>query len=99
MLYFEDFEVGRKVRVGKYLVTREEIIEFGRRWDQAPYHIDEEAAKRSVFGGLIAPGPFVMAIQTWLLHKQPEPAAALGRIASDDLRFPEPGAPRRPDLS
>lgn len=93
MIYFEDFEAGRKVRVGEYLVTKEEILEFGRRWDQAPYHTDDEAAKQSIFGGLIAPGPLVMAIQTWLLHKQPEPTAAMGRVASDDLRFPNPVRP------
>ncbi|MFC2027767.1 MaoC/PaaZ C-terminal domain-containing protein [Chloroflexota bacterium] len=90
MIYFEDFEMGWTTTVGEYLVTKEEILEFGKRWDQAPYHIDEKAAESSIFGGLIAPGAFVMAIQTWLLHKQEDVTAALGRLDSNELRFPNP---------
>ncbi|MFO8010370.1 MAG: MaoC/PaaZ C-terminal domain-containing protein [Dehalococcoidia bacterium] len=92
MKYWEDFVIGER-RIGRddYLVTREEIIEFGRRWDPAPFHADEEAAKASVFGGLIAPGPYLLAIQTWLMHRyeqrEGEVTAAIARVATDDLRF------------
>ncbi len=93
MNYFEDFEIGWKTTVGEYLVKKEEILEFGKRWDQAPFHIDEEAAKASVFGGLVALGAYIMAIQTCLIHKQEEETAALGRLGSEELRFPNPVRP------
>lgn len=94
MIYFEDFKIGEKTAdTDEYLVTEEEILEFGRRWDQAPYHIDKEAAQNSVFGGLVAPGAFIMAIQTWLLHRQEDTTAALGRLGSEELRFPNPVRP------
>lgn len=93
MIYFEDFEIGQQTTVGEYLVKKEEILEFGKRWDQAPYHIDEKAAESSIFGGLVAPGAFIMAIQTWLLHRQEDDTAALGRLGSEELRFPNPVRP------
>jgi acyl dehydratase len=93
MIYFEDFQVGKRTTVGEYVITREEILEFGRRWDQAPFHIDEEAARDSLFGGLVAPGAHIMAIQTCLLHQQEEETAALGRLGTDDMRFPNPARP------
>ena len=93
MIYFEDFEIGWKTTVGEYLVTKKEILEFGKRWDPAPFHIDEEVAKASVFGGLVAPGAFIMAIQTCLIHQQEEETAALGRLGSEELRFLNPVRP------
>ncbi len=93
MIYFEDFQVGKIAMIGEYMVTKEEILEFGKRWDQAPYHIDEKIAKNSIFGGLVAPGAYIMAIQTWLLHRQEDDAAALGRLGSEELRFPNPVRP------
>lgn len=93
MIFFEDFEIGDKYTGrAEYEVTEAEILEFGRRWDQAPYHTDAELARESIFGGLVAPGAFIIAIETWLLHKMDEDrtelTAALGRLGTDDLRFP-----------
>ncbi len=56
MKYLEDFEVGQVFEYGSYKVTREEIIEFGTKYDPQYFHIDPEAAKQSIFGGLIASG-------------------------------------------
>jgi acyl dehydratase len=55
-LYFEDFRPGQEVDLGSHTVTEEEIIGFARQWDPQPFHVDPEAAKESVFGGLIASG-------------------------------------------
>ena len=49
-LYFEDVEVGDSSMAGPYLVTKNKIIQFAKQFDPVPRHIDEEAAKRSVFG-------------------------------------------------
>ena len=55
-LHFEDFEPGRVLELGSVAVTEREIVEFARRYDPQPFHLDPEAAKESVFGGLIASG-------------------------------------------
>ena len=55
-IYYEDVVPGAKNRIGSYHVTQEEIIEYSRKWNPLPFHIDEEAAKQSIFGGLIASG-------------------------------------------
>ena len=55
-LHFEDFEPGQVYELGTRLVTEREIVAFGREWDPQPFHVDPEAAKESVFGGLIASG-------------------------------------------
>jgi acyl dehydratase len=55
-LYFEDFQPGQVFELGSHTVTEEEIVAFARRWDPQPFHVDPEAAKETVFGGLIASG-------------------------------------------
>ncbi|WP_317201565.1 MaoC family dehydratase [Janthinobacterium sp.] len=55
-LYFEDFYVGQELRLGARLVTEEEIIAFARQFDPQPFHLDQEAAAGSIFGGVIASG-------------------------------------------
>lgn len=53
--YFEDFQEGQVINVGQTTVTEAEIIEFARRFDPQPFHIDREAAGE-VYGGVIASG-------------------------------------------
>ena len=97
MKYFEDFVVGQKiVGEGDYLVTKEEILEFGRRWDPAPFHADEEAAQNTIFGGIVAPGAYLLAIQTCLMHRYEDRfgrSAAFARLETDQLRFKIPVRP------
>ena len=54
--YWEDFEVGQVRDLGTIIPTREEIIAFASQFDPQPFHLDDEAAKASVFGGLCASG-------------------------------------------
>lgn len=56
MLYWEDFSVGQVFEGGPRPVTKEEIVAFATRFDPQPFHIDEDAAKRGIYGGLIASG-------------------------------------------
>lgn len=60
--YFEDFRPGDSFAYGDELVTRESIIAFARDYDPEPYHLDEDAARDSIFGGLIASGLQVAAL-------------------------------------
>jgi acyl dehydratase len=56
MLYFEDFAVGQKFTTGRRRVDAAEIIEFAAKYDPQPFHLDAEAAKASLLGGLAASG-------------------------------------------
>jgi acyl dehydratase len=55
-LYWEDMQAGEVVELGSVDVTEEEIVDFARRYDPQPFHVDPAAAAESVFGGLIASG-------------------------------------------
>jgi len=54
--YFEDFRPGWTFEQGERTLTAEDIVRFAREWDPQRYHVDEEQARRSPFGGLIASG-------------------------------------------
>jgi acyl dehydratase len=54
--YWEDFAVGQVRDLGTITPTREEIIAFATQFDPQPFHLDDEAAKASVFGALSASG-------------------------------------------
>ena len=56
MLYFEDLSVGQKFTTGTRRVDAAEIVEFAAKYDPQPFHLDPEAAKASLFGGLAASG-------------------------------------------
>jgi acyl dehydratase len=57
MRWFEDYQVGQKKRFGAYEVTREEVLDFARRYDPQPFHLDDEAAAQNrIFGRLAASG-------------------------------------------
>jgi acyl dehydratase len=55
-IHLEDLEVGRQVAFGALVVSKEDIIAYARQFDPQPIHLDEEAAKRSIVGGLCASG-------------------------------------------
>ena len=56
MKYFEDIRVGEVYEVGRYTFTADNIKAFATRFDPQAFHVDEEAAARSHFGGLVASG-------------------------------------------
>ncbi|MGY3507002.1 MULTISPECIES: MaoC/PaaZ C-terminal domain-containing protein [unclassified Bradyrhizobium] len=86
--YFEDCEVGDSRKAGPYLVSKAEIIQFAQQYDPRPFHIDEEAAARSVFGGLSASAAHTFAIFIFLTNKYQPPIRALAGLGYDDLRLP-----------
>lgn len=62
LLHYEDLPVGRVFDCGTYRVTKDEILEFARQFDPQPHHLDEEAGRKSILGGLAASGWHVCAI-------------------------------------
>ena len=72
-LYFDELQIGSRSAAGPYLLSKDEIIGFATKYDPIPRHIDEEAAARSLFGGLTASGSHTFAIYI-LLTGQLQPA-------------------------
>lgn len=62
LLHFEDFPVGEVTTYGAYTLTREAILAFAREYDPQPFHLDDEAAKDTILGGLAASGWHACAI-------------------------------------
>ena len=55
-MYFDDIELGMKISIAPAVIEKERMLEFARLYDNIPLHTDEEYAKTTPFGGLIAPG-------------------------------------------
>lgn len=53
---FDDMTVGQTFAFGSFVMTLPEILDFAHRWDPQPFHTDPEAAKASIWGGLVASG-------------------------------------------
>jgi acyl dehydratase len=91
LLYFEDIQPGQVSRSPKYMVETDEMVEFARRWDPVPIHVDPAVADAQV-GGLTASGTYVLAVRSRLLHELPA-AAIIGSAGYDEVRFHEPLRP------
>ncbi len=55
-IYFEDFAAGQEYDLGSRTLDRAAIVDFATEFDPQPFHVDEEAAEQSIYGGLIASG-------------------------------------------
>lgn len=94
MKYFEDVKVGDVTRFGRYEVTREEIVEYARQFDPQPFHLDEEAARASMYGGLIASGWHTAAMLMRMVCDNMIPlSATMGAMGFDDLKWLRPVRP------
>ena len=56
MKFFEDIRVGETSEIGRHTFTSEDIKAFAARFDPQPFHLDEAAARGTIFGGLAASG-------------------------------------------
>jgi acyl dehydratase len=95
MLYFEDMQVGLKRSFGRYEVTREEVLEFARKYDAQPFHLSDEAAAKTHFKRLAASGWHTCAMTMSMLVENMgiEPQASLGAAGVDELRWLKPVYP------
>jgi acyl dehydratase len=90
---FEDFAVGQVYELGSRTVTEAELVEFAQQWDPQPFHVDPEAAKESVFGGLIASGWQTGAIWMRMYVDTMLGSAARGSPGIEELRWLAPVRP------
>ncbi len=95
MRYFEDLTVGERAAFGRYEVTRDEVIEFARKYDPQPFHLDDEAAAATHFGRLAASGWHSCAMTMAMMVAQMEThrQASLGAAGIDELRWLRPVFP------
>jgi acyl dehydratase len=92
--YFEDFHPGEVIDVGSLSVTEADIIAFARQYDPQPMHIDPEAARSSIYGGLIASGWHTVSLfMRLLVENLVASSSSLGSPGVDELRWPLPVRP------
>jgi acyl dehydratase len=88
--YFEDFEVGMTSEFGPRAITEAEIIDFAAQWDPQPFHLDGEAARASMYGGLIASGWHTAVVTMSMLATKRPLTAGAGSPGLDELRWLAP---------
>ncbi|HZZ92205.1 MAG TPA: MaoC family dehydratase [Usitatibacter sp.] len=93
-LYLDDLVPGQRYLSGSVRVETSEIHEFARRYDPQPFHLDEAAARDSMFQGLAASGWHTAALTMRLLvGSEFKPAGGLIGAGCDELRWPRPVRP------
>jgi acyl dehydratase len=91
---FEDFVTGSVAEFGPRLVTREEIVGFAAEFDPQPMHLDEDAARASMLGGLAASGWHMCGLAFRMVVEGPlRDAAGLGSPGVDEVRWLRPLRP------
>ena len=55
-MYFEEFEAGTQFNIANVAIDKNDMLDFAKKYDCIPLHTDEEYAKKTIFGNLIAPG-------------------------------------------
>ena len=80
MKYFEDVEVGATTVFGDYDVTREEVLEFARKYDPQPFHLSDEEAAKTHFGRIAASGWHTTAMTMAVIAAM---SSTTGKRASD----------------
>src|SRR2546422_1400351 len=92
--YLEDFAVGQTFRSGRLQIDKERIKTFAAEFDPQPFHLDEEAARGSIFRGLAASGWHTAAMTMRLLVESDlKPAGGIVGAGFDEFRWPRPVRP------
>src|SRR5947208_11094601 len=85
---FEDFPIGTRLLSSSYSVTADAISEFARVFDPQVFHLDEEAAKLTIFSGLAASGWHTAAISMRLFVNTMRVAGGIVGLGVDELKWP-----------
>jgi acyl dehydratase len=95
MRYFEDLEIGAETYFGSYEVTREEVLEFARKYDPQPFHLSDEEAAKTHFGRIAASGWHTCAMTMAVIARYvvDDEQAGLGSPGIDELRWRKPVYP------
>ncbi len=94
MRWFEDFTPGEVTEIGPIEVSEAEILEFARRYDPQPFHIDPVAAQDGPFGGLIASGWHTAALFMGMFVRDILlDSASMGSPGVEEIRWTAPVRP------
>jgi acyl dehydratase len=89
--YWEDFKVGDTAPIGEKRIDKEEMIAFAKTYDPQPFHIDEQAAEQSMYGGLIASGWYTVAlVMRLMVDSYLRDSASLGSPGVENVRWLKP---------
>ena len=92
--YFEDVVIGDVKEFGSKTLTQDEIIEFAKKYDPQPFHIDVEAAKDTIHGGIIASGWHTAAVtMRMMVDNMVDTEASLGSPGVNNVRWYKPVRP------
>ena len=92
--FAQAFRVGEEFELGPCAVMRDELVDFARKYDPFPFHLDEESAKATPFGGIIASGWMTALIWLKLMHESLlDPATVLGSPGHEEMNWPTPVKP------
>ena len=92
--FYEDIEVSDRWRTDACEVTREEMVGFANKYDPQAMHVDEEGAKETFFGGIVASGWFTASVSMRLVVDGfLNQYAVVGAMGVDELRWHEPVRP------
>ena len=89
--YLEDFAVGQTFGSGRLRVDKEQIKAFAAEFDPQPFHLDEDAARDTIFRGLAASGWHTAAVTMWLMvESEIDPAGGIVGAGFDEFHWPRP---------
>ena len=92
--YLEDFAVGQTFGSGRLRIDKERMFAFAAEFDPQPFHLDEAAARDSIFGGLAASGWHTAAVTMRLMiETELKPAGGFVGAGLDECRWPRPVRP------
>lgn len=92
--YLEDFAVGQVYGTGRLRVEGERIKSFAAEFDPQPYHLDDNAARETIFAGLAASGWHTAAVTMRLLvDGELKPADGIVGLGFEEFRWPKPVRP------
>ncbi|MFA7388312.1 MAG: MaoC family dehydratase [Thiohalobacteraceae bacterium] len=91
-LYFDDIQVGDRFESQPCTMSMDEILDFASKYDPQPFHLDEETARESIFGGLVASGWHTAAVTMRLLiSSNPFAGGLIGSAV--EIRWERPTRP------
>lgn len=91
--YFEDLIDGERLDCRLVEMTREEIVSFARRYDPQPFHVDEERARESAFGGLIASSLHTLSACTRVVVEAQGDLDVISGVGMGEVRMYNPVRP------